>query len=66
VAAATLDLPNHRGEVVALRHLQRRKFLQRLEPIEPELLADWQEVPVEQEGSAGRIQRASDILKAVF
>src|SRR5262249_10881273 len=40
VATASLDLIHHLGEVVACRRLHRRELLERLKPIEPQLLAD--------------------------
>src|SRR5262245_28013305 len=57
--AAAFDLIHHLREVVARRGLQRRKRLERLEPLEPQLLADGQHVPVVQEGRRRSAQRAS-------
>src|SRR3954451_24556557 len=52
VRAAALELVHHLREVVARGRLHRRERLEGLEPLEPELLADRQQVPVVEEGGA--------------
>src|SRR5262249_45165053 len=46
VSAAALDLVHHLGEVVTGGRLHWRKRLECFEPIQPQLLADGQHVPV--------------------
>src|SRR5215467_12910424 len=60
VAALALELLYHLVQVVAGGGLQRRERPQRLEPREPQLLADRQEVPVVDEGRRRRTKDASD------
>src|SRR5262245_2945883 len=53
------DLLQDLTEVVALRRLQRRELLVRLQVLKPQLLSDRQHVPVVQEGCHGSAERAS-------
>src|SRR5262249_57720208 len=66
VPAPVPELIPHLGQVVAGRRLQGRERLERLEPREPELLADGQQVPVVEECGRRSGQRTPDAHGALL
>src|SRR5262249_24817362 len=59
---AAFELVHHLREVVARWRLQRWERLEGLEPLEPQLLADRQHVPVVEVGGRGSRNSASDTV----
>jgi hypothetical protein len=55
-----LDLLHDATEIVGLRRLQRRELLERFQVLQPQLLANWQKVPVVLESGDRTAERTAN------